>query len=87
MMMRIRNSALAAVPGLTIFPMYLALLLFFQTFPDGKFYPRRARLGSLLILANYARKVSDLGFAEFMKVVEWVALKRGKFRETERIIP
>lgn len=45
---------IAAVPGLTIFPMYLALSLFFQTFPDGKFYPRWARLGTLLILANYA---------------------------------
>lgn len=44
----------AMVPGLTIFPMYLALSLFFQTFPDGKFYPRWARLGTLLILANYA---------------------------------
>lgn len=45
---------IAAVPGLTIFPMYLALSLFFQTFPDGKFYPRWAGLGTLLILANYA---------------------------------
>lgn len=45
---------IAAVPGLTIFPMYLALSLFFQTFPDGQFYPRWARLGTLLILANYA---------------------------------
>lgn len=45
---------IAMVPGLTIFPMYLALSLFFQTFPDGKFYPRWARLGTLLILANYA---------------------------------
>jgi signal transduction histidine kinase len=45
---------LAMVPGLTIFPMYLALSLFFQTFPDGKLYPRWARLGILLILANYA---------------------------------
>ncbi len=45
---------IAAVPGLTIFPMYLALSLFFQTFPDGKFYPRWGRLGTLLILANYA---------------------------------
>lgn len=47
-------SLIAAVPGLTIFPMYLALSLFFQTFPDGKFYPRWAGLGTLLILANYA---------------------------------
>ncbi len=47
-------SIVAMVPGLTIFPMYLALSLFFQTFPDGKFYPRWARLGTLLILANYA---------------------------------
>lgn len=45
---------IAAVPGLTIFAMYLALSLFFQTFPDGKFYPRWAHLGTLLILANYA---------------------------------
>lgn len=45
---------IAAVPGLTIFPMYLALSLFFQTFPNGKFYPRWARLGTLFILANYA---------------------------------
>ena len=45
---------IAAVPGLTIFPMYLALSLFFQTFPDGKFCPRWAHLGTLLILANYA---------------------------------
>ncbi len=45
---------IAMVPGLTIFPMYLALSLFFQTFPDGKFYPRWGRLGTLLILANYA---------------------------------
>jgi len=28
--------------------------------------------------ALWGRKVSDLGFAEFMKIVEWVALKRGK---------
>ncbi len=45
---------IAMLPGFTIFPMYLALSLFFQTFPDGKFYPRWARLGTLLILANYA---------------------------------
>lgn len=45
---------IAMVPGLTIMPMYLALSLFFQTFPDGKFYPRWAHLGTLLILANYA---------------------------------
>jgi len=47
-------AIVAMVPGLTIFPMYLALSLFFQTFPDGKFYPRWGRLGTLLILANYA---------------------------------
>ncbi|MEZ4669939.1 MAG: sensor histidine kinase [Anaerolineae bacterium] len=47
-------AALVTVPGLTIFPMYLALSLFFQTFPDGRIYPRWARLGTVLILANYA---------------------------------
>ena len=44
----------AAVPGLTIIPMYLALSLFFQSFPDGRIYPRWARAGTLIILANYA---------------------------------
>lgn len=47
-------TVLAMVPGLTIMPMYLALSLFFQTFPDGKFYPRWALLGTPIILANYA---------------------------------
>jgi signal transduction histidine kinase len=37
----------------TIFPMYLALSLFFLTFPDGHIYPRWARFMPLLILANY----------------------------------
>lgn len=47
-------SVVAMVPGLTIFPMYLALSLFFQTFPDGKVYPGWVRLGTPIILANYA---------------------------------
>jgi putative transposase len=28
--------------------------------------------------ALWGRKVSDLGFAQFMDILEWVALKRGK---------
>ena len=47
-------AVVAMVPGLTIIPMYLALSLFFQSFPDGRIYPRWARAGTLLILANYA---------------------------------
>jgi signal transduction histidine kinase len=41
------------VATFTIFPMYLALSLFFLTFPDGHIYPRWTRGMPLLILANY----------------------------------
>jgi signal transduction histidine kinase len=44
---------LFAVSGFTIFPMYLALSLFFLTFPDGRIYPRWTQATPLLILANY----------------------------------
>ena len=39
--------------GLILLPIYLALSLFFQTFPDGRIYPRWAVAGIALILANY----------------------------------
>jgi signal transduction histidine kinase len=42
------------VSGIIVLPLYLALSLFFQTFPDGKIYPRWASFGTVLILANYA---------------------------------
>ncbi|MBI1280100.1 MAG: hypothetical protein GC179_18370 [Anaerolineaceae bacterium] len=42
------------VPGLVILPMYLALSLFFLTFPDGQIYPKWALAGIPIILANYA---------------------------------
>jgi signal transduction histidine kinase len=44
---------LEILSSLTIFPMYLALSLFFQTFPDGHISPRWAWFGTVLILANY----------------------------------
>lgn len=44
---------LDTISSVTIFPLYLALSLFFQTFPDGRIYPRWARLGTVLILVNY----------------------------------
>lgn len=47
-------SIIALVPGLTIMPMYLALSVFFQTFPDGRIYPRWSVIGTILIIANYA---------------------------------
>lgn len=45
---------LNVVSGIIVMPLYLALSLFFQTFPDGKIYPRWVSFGTLLILANYA---------------------------------
>lgn len=47
-------NVLEIVSGGLIMPMYLALSLFFQTFPDGRIYPRWTQIGTLLILANYA---------------------------------
>lgn len=44
---------LETLSSIIIFPVYLTLSLFFQTFPDGAIYPRWARLGTVLILANY----------------------------------
>jgi signal transduction histidine kinase len=46
-------DVLFAISGFTIFPMYLALSLFFLTFPDGRISPRWTRMLPLLILANY----------------------------------
>ncbi len=46
-------DVLFAIAGFTIVPMYLALSLFFLTFPDGHIYPRWTRFTPALILANY----------------------------------
>jgi signal transduction histidine kinase len=47
------TRALQSIAGLTIMPLYLAMSLFFLTFPDGRIYPRWTPLVTLLILANY----------------------------------
>lgn len=46
-------DSLGVLSVFTIFPLYLALSLFFQTFPDGRIYPRWVTVGTLLILLNY----------------------------------
>jgi signal transduction histidine kinase len=44
---------LFAIAAFTIFPMYLALSLFFLTFPDGRIYSHWTRFVPGLIFANY----------------------------------
>lgn len=61
------------VPGMTVFPLYLALSLFFQTFPDGRFYPRWGLIGVILILANYVAWVAP----EPINIEFWSPLSSG----------